>query len=150
MAAEALRPPPLFFYRTLGRAAVERQGAYPALFHPVLDAGFVDALRAATNGDWALGNARFKQRVAKALKRRVAAAEGPAKQSNDGPEAIKSTLTPFLPCGRRRQPGSFLCRLPALAKALAGVPRGSPDGYAEVTVRMFSGRVGPARGSNAT
>jgi hypothetical protein len=53
-------------------------------------------LRAATNGGWALGNARFKQRIAKALKRRVAA-EGPTTQSNDGSEAIKSTLTPFSP-----------------------------------------------------
>jgi hypothetical protein len=34
----------------------------------VLEAGFVDALRAATNGGWTLGNARFKQRIAKALK----------------------------------------------------------------------------------
>jgi putative transposase len=28
-------------------------------------------LRAATNGDWALGNARFKHQIAKALGRRV-------------------------------------------------------------------------------
>lgn len=59
-------------YRTLGRSAVERRGTYRALFHPALDAGFVDALRAATNGGWALGSARFKQQIAKALKRRVA------------------------------------------------------------------------------
>jgi putative transposase len=58
-------------YRTLASAAVERQRAYRALFRPSLDAGFVDALRAATNGGWALGNARFKQRIAKALRRRV-------------------------------------------------------------------------------
>jgi putative transposase len=59
-------------YRALAGAAVERQRAYRALFRPTLDAGFVDALRAATNGGWALGNARFEQRIAKALKRRVA------------------------------------------------------------------------------
>jgi putative transposase len=59
-------------YRALGTAADERQRAYRALFRPSLEAGFVDALRAATNGGWALGNARFKQRIAKALKRRVA------------------------------------------------------------------------------
>jgi len=58
-------------YRALGRTALERQEAYRALFRPALDAGFVDALRAATNGGWALGNARFKQRIAKVLKRRV-------------------------------------------------------------------------------
>src|SRR5258708_662732 len=59
-------------YRALGTTALKRQRAYRALFRPSLDAGFVDALRAATNGGWALGNARFKQRIAKALKRRVA------------------------------------------------------------------------------
>jgi hypothetical protein len=34
--------------------------------------GLIFRLRAATNGGWALGNARFKQRIAKALRRRVA------------------------------------------------------------------------------
>jgi putative transposase len=38
-------------YRTLASAVVERQRAHRALFRPSLDAGFVDALRAATNGD---------------------------------------------------------------------------------------------------
>ena len=33
---------------------------------------FVAALRAATNGGWALGDARFKLRIARALSRRVA------------------------------------------------------------------------------
>jgi putative transposase len=59
-------------YRALGRSAAERQKEYRALFRPALDAGFVDALRAATNGGWALGDARFKRRVAKASGRRVA------------------------------------------------------------------------------
>jgi putative transposase len=58
--------------RAVGRTEAERQGAYRALFRAALDAGFVDALRAATNGGWALGKARFKQQIAKALKRRVA------------------------------------------------------------------------------
>jgi putative transposase len=59
-------------YRALGRSAAERQKEYRALFRPALDDGFVDALRAATNGGWALGDARFKRRVAKASGRRVA------------------------------------------------------------------------------
>jgi len=59
-------------YRALAGTAAERQSAYRALFRAALDAGFVDALRAATNGGWALGNDRFKLRIAKALKRRVA------------------------------------------------------------------------------
>src|SRR5262245_37292403 len=32
---------------------------------------FLDAVRAATNGGWALGDARFKRQIAKALGRRV-------------------------------------------------------------------------------
>jgi len=58
-------------YRSLGKTAIERQRAYRALFRSALDTCFVEALRAATNGGWALGNDRFKQRVAKALERRV-------------------------------------------------------------------------------
>jgi putative transposase len=58
-------------YYGLGRRASERQKAYRALFHASLDAGFVDALRAATNGGWALGNDRFKRQIAKTLGRRV-------------------------------------------------------------------------------
>ena len=59
-------------YRALASTAGERQSAYRTLFRAALDTGFVDALRAATNGGWALGNDRFKRRIAKALKRRVA------------------------------------------------------------------------------
>jgi putative transposase len=58
-------------YRSLGRSGADRQSAYRGLFRSALDTGFVDALRAATNGGWALGNERFKKRIAKALKRRV-------------------------------------------------------------------------------
>ena len=50
----------------------ERYKAYRALFRTALDDGFVDGLRAATNGGWALGDERFKQQIAKALGRRVA------------------------------------------------------------------------------
>jgi putative transposase len=50
----------------------ERHEAYRALFRTALDDGFVDRLRAATNGGWAFGDERFKRRIAKALGRRVA------------------------------------------------------------------------------
>jgi putative transposase len=43
-----------------------------ALFRAAPDVDFVDGLRAATNGGWALGDARFQQQIAKALGRRVA------------------------------------------------------------------------------
>jgi hypothetical protein len=39
------------------------------LFRTTGDADFADALRAATNGGWALGDARFKRQIAKALDR---------------------------------------------------------------------------------
>lgn len=59
-------------YRALGRSAAERQENYRALFRAALDAAFLDDLRAATNGGWAMGGERFKRKIAKALKRRVA------------------------------------------------------------------------------
>jgi REP-associated tyrosine transposase len=59
-------------YRGLGGTAAERQKAYRALFRAALAEEFLDALRMATNGGWALGGARFKERVAKLAGRRAA------------------------------------------------------------------------------
>ena len=59
-------------YRGLGRSAADRRGAYRALFGPPLDPAFLDALRAATNGGWALGDQRFKRHLAAAVGRRAA------------------------------------------------------------------------------
>ena len=56
----------------MGRDPAERREEYRALFRTGLDPGFVDGLRAATNGGWALGDARFTRQIAKALGRRVA------------------------------------------------------------------------------
>ena len=58
-------------YDRLGRTAATRQQGYRALFRAALNQDFVQDLRAATNGGWALGDARFKQQIAKALGRRV-------------------------------------------------------------------------------
>lgn len=58
-------------FRRLGRSAADRQAGYRALFKEDLDPGFADAVRAATNGGWALGSARFKAMIAEALERRV-------------------------------------------------------------------------------
>jgi putative transposase len=70
-AADSLvRDHPL--YRALGRTAADRRKEYRALFRAALDQGFVEALRAATNGGWALGDARFKREIAKVTGRRVA------------------------------------------------------------------------------
>jgi putative transposase len=59
-------------YDGLGGTPSERQQAYRALFRAALDDDFVAGLRAATNGGWALGPARFRRQIAKALGRRVA------------------------------------------------------------------------------
>jgi putative transposase len=76
-------PHPL--YRALGRDDAERQEAYRGLFREVLDAAFLDDLRAATNGGWALGDDRFRGRIASAAGRRTAplSAGRPAKRPRD-------------------------------------------------------------------
>ena len=48
-----------------------RQSAYRELFRYHLDPGFVDEIRAATNGNYALGSSRFKAQVSAALGRRA-------------------------------------------------------------------------------
>ena len=82
-ASAFLEPHPL--YTELGRTAVERQAAYRELFRYQLDAGLVDSLRSATNGNYALGNERFLQQVAAALGRRVSrgAAGRPGREKAD-------------------------------------------------------------------
>jgi putative transposase len=59
-------------YRALGRSAADRQREYRALFRAALGADFLDAVRTATQGGWALGDARFQREIAKAMGRRVA------------------------------------------------------------------------------
>ena len=69
-------------YRALGRGGEARRKAYRALFRGALDGEFVAALRAATNGGWALGDARFAQQIADAVGRR-AAKLAPGRPSKD-------------------------------------------------------------------
>ena len=56
-------------YDRIGRTQAERQQGYRTLFRTALEDGFLDDLRAATNGGWALGD--FKRQIAEALGRRV-------------------------------------------------------------------------------
>ena len=72
-------------YRELGRTAAAREAEYRALFRAKLADGFVEALRQATNGGWALGGERFKRQIAKAVGRRVEPAPKgrPPKQRKD-------------------------------------------------------------------
>jgi len=60
------------------------------------DAGFIDELRGATNGGWALGDPRFKREIANALGRRGrASAQRTAVQAEDAGSPAKSTLIPL-------------------------------------------------------
>jgi REP-associated tyrosine transposase len=58
-------------YDRIGVTEAERQKGYRTLFRTALEDGFLDDLLAATNGGWALGDARFKRQIAEALGRRV-------------------------------------------------------------------------------
>ena len=69
-AADALVTPHAL-YLSLGRTAAERQASYRALFRDQLDEAFIEDLRVATNGGWALGGDAFKRRIAKGAKRRA-------------------------------------------------------------------------------
>lgn len=64
-----LTPHPL--YLALGTDASARQLAYRELFRFELEPGLVDAIRQATNGNFALGDSRFGEQIAQALGRRV-------------------------------------------------------------------------------
>ncbi len=59
-------------WRRLGRGVPERQAAYRDLIKEKLDPGFVEALRRATNGGWALGGERFRKEIGEAARRRAA------------------------------------------------------------------------------
>lgn len=50
-------------YERLGRSELERQAAYRQLFRAQLSGTDVEAIREATNKNWALGNESFKQRI---------------------------------------------------------------------------------------
>ncbi len=58
-------------YLGLGRGAMERQAAFRELFRHELEPDLVDQIRKATNGNFALGDARFGNPIAQALGRRV-------------------------------------------------------------------------------
>lgn len=68
-ACDKISPHPL--YLALGTTPAERQAAYRELFRYELDPGMVDAIRQATNGNYALGDARFSQEISSMLGRRA-------------------------------------------------------------------------------
>ena len=58
-------------YLALGSDPPGRQAAYRELFRHELEPAMVDAIRRATNGNFALGNSVFAEQIASALGRRV-------------------------------------------------------------------------------
>lgn len=62
-------PHPL--YESLGKTNHERQTNYQELFRHELDHGIIQEIRSNTNGNYTLGNDRFKIEIAAALGRRV-------------------------------------------------------------------------------
>ena len=65
----ALTPHPQ--YLALAGDEVGRRAAYRALFRQQLESDLIVQIRQATNGNFALGDARFRHQVARALGRRV-------------------------------------------------------------------------------
>ena len=80
-------------YRGLGSSPDERRGAHRALFELPGDTAFLDGLRAATNGGWALGDERFQRQLAAAVGRRsVPLSRGRRRKSGNEPGPNLSNL----------------------------------------------------------
>jgi putative transposase len=62
---------PHALYVALGSDQTAREAAYRELFRHELESGLVDAIRTATNGNFALGNARFGDEISRALGQRA-------------------------------------------------------------------------------
>jgi putative transposase len=58
-------------YKALGADESLRRAAYRQLFRHELDPELIDAIRSATNGNYALGSERFAKQVTAALGQRV-------------------------------------------------------------------------------
>jgi putative transposase len=58
-------------FLALGGDAESRQAVYRELFRRELEPGMVDRIRAATNGNFALGDARFAEQIGEMLGRRA-------------------------------------------------------------------------------
>jgi len=81
---------PHSLYLALGADAATRQQAYRELFRFELEPGLVDAIRQATNGNFALGDSRFGEQIAQALGRRVQ--PGMAGRPRKSPEPVSGEL----------------------------------------------------------
>lgn len=75
-------------YTGLGHNEEVRQGAYRALFTAHLGENMIECIREATNGNFALGNDRFKEEVEQMLQRR-------ARRGKPGRPRKQSDIEPF-------------------------------------------------------
>ena len=81
-----LTPHPL--YTALAADEGERRQAYRELFRHELDPGVIDEIRAATNGNFALGGSRFADEVATALGARTQRGHAGRPRQTSGPESL--------------------------------------------------------------
>ncbi len=83
---------PHALYTALGREENERRTAYRELFRYHLDPGIVDQIRAATNGNYVLGNPIFQAQIAQALGRRVTPGKSGRPPKSEEPETLDLPL----------------------------------------------------------
>jgi len=85
-SSELLTAHPL--YTALGTEYDARRAAYRELFRYQLNPGLVDEIRAATNGNYALGNPHFQAQIAAALGRRVTPGKSGRPRNDRQPESL--------------------------------------------------------------
>jgi putative transposase len=66
-------------YSQLGQDEARRRAAYRALFENGIGTETLTTIREATNGDWAIGNERFRNEIEALLQRRA----GPGSRGGD-------------------------------------------------------------------
>ena len=75
-------------FLALGSDPVSRQMAYRELFRYSLEPGLVDAIRKATNGNFALGDERFSDQIATMLGRRAKPGRSGRPRKQEAPESL--------------------------------------------------------------
>ena len=79
---------PHSLYTSLGSDPASRQAAYRELFRYELEPGLVDAIRKATNGNFALGDTRFGNQIEEMIGRRAQPGRSGRPRKNDEPKSL--------------------------------------------------------------
>ena len=79
---------PHSLYSALGSNPASRQAAYRELFRYALEPGLVDAIRKATNGNFALGDMRFGNQITEMIGRRAQPGRSGRPRKNGEPEPL--------------------------------------------------------------